>query len=229
MKFYLLTFIVLFTSYAHSQQFASGKELLQAMHKKYYKAPCKCYTFGQRNTHYKNDSVAGNSEWHEEINFPDRFRIIFGGKDSQNFVQFKNDSAYRYRDGKLLNSRADTNNLLLILGGMYYRPIDNVFARLERSGYDLTKIQTAKWKNEDVYVLGALEGDSTSNQLWIEKKDYKIVRIIERMNATETMDMRFESHQRSCKGFVENKVSFRRNGKLEQVEEYYDIKDKKCD
>ncbi len=39
------------------------------------------------------------------------------------------------------------------------------------------------------------------------------------------MDLRFEAHQRSCKGFTESKVSFRRNGKLEQLEEYYDIKE----
>ncbi len=41
----------------------------------------------------------------------------------------------------------------------------------------------------------------------------------------EMMDMRFETHQKHCKGFVETKVSFRRNGRLEQVEEYYDIKE----
>jgi len=38
------------------------------------------------------------------------------------------------------------------------------------------------------------------------------------------MDMRFEAHQYWCKGYMETKVSFRRNGKLEQVEEYFDIR-----
>jgi hypothetical protein len=50
------------------------------------------------------------------------------------------------------------------------------------------------------------------------------LRIIEKMNATDTMDMRFEAYQNWCKGHVETKVAFYRNGKLEQVETYYDLK-----
>jgi hypothetical protein len=68
-------------------------------------------------------------------------------------------------------------------------------------------------------------GDLSSNQIWVDKKTLLVMRIIEKMNEQETMDMRFEEHKQSCKGYMETKVSFRRNGVLEQVEEYYDIKE----
>ena len=44
------------------------------------------------------------------------------------------------------------------------------------------------------------------------------------MDETSTMDMTFDAFQKSCDGYTETKVTFKRNGKIEQVEEYYDIK-----
>jgi hypothetical protein len=80
------------------------------------------------------------------------------------------------------------------------------------------------WNGTEVYVVGAKKDDVQSNQLWIDKKTLRVLRIIEKMNEQETMDMRFEAHQDWCKGYLETRVSFRRNGVLEQVEEYYDLK-----
>jgi hypothetical protein len=228
MKILIVTACIL-TASVNAQIFESGEELISAMHKKYYQAPCKCYTFSQKNTHYKSDTVSGNSEWHERIGFPDKFRIDFGDTTKHNYVIFRNDSAFNYKSGYLAKSRADTNSLLLILGGMYYRALPEVLKRLKRAGYDTKIISSQTWNKEDVFVLGAKEKDLGVNQIWISKKDFRVLRIIEKMSGSETMDMRFETHQKWCKGFVETKVSFRKNGKLEQLEEYYNIKEANCD
>jgi hypothetical protein len=210
------------------QTFSTGRELLTEMHKKYYQSPCKCYTFSQKNTHYKADTVSGHSEWHEMINFPDKFRINFGDSAKKNFVWFRNDSAYNYKNGIQVKARADTNSLLLILGGMYYRPLESVLTRLQNAGYDLAVVSSQLWNSEPVFTIGASKNNLTVNQIWVSQKDFRVLRIIEKLSESEMMDMRFESHQKWCKGFVETKVSFRRNGKLEQVEEYYDLKEAKC-
>lgn len=203
---------------------ASGKALLEHMHKKYKAAYCHYYTFSQKNTHYRNDSVTGHSEWHEAIGFPDKFRIDFGDKAAGNFVIFKNDSSYSYRAHKLVKSKYDDNALLLLLGGMYYRSSGEVLKRLAQAHYNTDSISEQTWNNTDVYVIGAGKNDMSSNQFWVDKKTLRVVRIIEKMNDTDTMDMRFEAYQKLCGGYTETKVSFRRNGKLEQVEEYYDIR-----
>jgi outer membrane lipoprotein-sorting protein len=203
----------------------SGKDILKQMHNKYNKGPCKSYTFSQKNTHYKADTVSGHSEWHEAIEFPDKFRIDFGDKSAGNFVVFKNDSVFNYKAGKKIKERVDSSTLLLLLGGMYYRELADVYTRLVNAGYKIDEASSQKWNNEDVYVIGAKENDLNSNQFWVEKKTMRILRIIEKLNDKELMDMRFEAHQKSCNGYTETKVSFRRNGKLEQVEEYYNIKE----
>lgn len=203
----------------------SGSDILKKMHETYFHKPCRSYTFSQKNTHYKADTVSGHSVWHEAVEFPDKFRINFGEIAEGNFIMFRNDSALNYRKGNFVKARSDSNTLLLILGGMYYRSFEDVTQRLVKAGYDLKKLSSQRWKNEEVYVIGANEGDVISNQIWVSKKTLSVERIFEKMNAAEIMDMRFESHTKMCDGFIESKVSFRRNGHLEQEEEYYDIKE----
>ncbi|MDI1355027.1 MAG: hypothetical protein PSX36_08915 [bacterium] len=203
--------------------FKTGTELLAVLHQKFYQGPCRTYTFSQHNTHYKADTVSGHSEWKEAISFPDKFRIDVGEKGDGNYVVFRNDSAFNFKGGKVVKARVDSNSLLLILGGMYYRNLEDVKVRLHQADYAFEQLSAQHWNGAEVLVMGALENDLSSNQIWIDKATLRVLRILEKINEKEMMDMRFESHQKWCKGFVETKVSFRRNGKLEQVEEYYDI------
>src|ERR1041384_4254654 len=66
-------------------QFSKGTDLLRQMHKKYYQAGCKCYSFSQKNSHYRNDTLIGNSEWHEVVEYPDKFKIVIGEKSQENY------------------------------------------------------------------------------------------------------------------------------------------------
>ena len=209
---------------APTVKFENGKDVIDFMYQKYRQAPCKLYTFSQKNTHYRNDSIIGHSEWHEYIEFPDKFRIDFGEKTVGNFVIFKNDSSYSYRKNELKKTKYDTNILLLMLGGMYYREPTDVDERLKNEGYNTNLLSQQKCNKQTVYVIGALEGDTLSNQIWVSKKNWRVVRIIEKMAEKSTMDMTFDAFQKNCNGYTETKVTFKRNGKVEQVEEYFDIK-----
>lgn len=206
------------------QKIETGKDVINKMYQKYRQAPCKSYTFSQKNTHYRNDSIIGNSEWHEYIEFPDKFRIDFGETTAGNFVIFKNDSSYSYKKNELIKTKYNTNTLLLLLGGMYYRGYPDVITRLEKEHYFIQMVSTQKWKEQTVYVVGATKGDTTSNQIWVNKKNLRVVRIIEKMENGSYIDMTFDAFQKNCDGYVETKVTFKNNGKIEQVEEYYNIK-----
>src|SRR5688572_13540602 len=110
-----------------------GMRVLQKMHVRYRNAPCKAYTFSQKNTHYRNDSVIRHSVWHEAVMFPDKFKIAFDST-RQNYVVFRNDSVFNYAKGKLKKSSRDSSTLLLLLGGMYYRDFSDVQTRLAKAG-----------------------------------------------------------------------------------------------
>jgi hypothetical protein len=222
---HLLSLLILITCTGFvCAQNNTGELYLKKVHERFYQGPCKIYSFSQKNGHYRNDSLIKNSVWHEVIEFPDKFRIHFGEVSDGNYVLFKNDSAYNYRKTQLIKSRADSNSLLLILGGMFYRSFEHALFRLKNAGYNTAIHSEQQWNAKEVVVIGAEQGDLSSNQIWFDKKTRKVVRIIEKLNANDSMDMRFESYQDWCKGHVETKVAFYRNGKLEQVEEYYDLK-----
>lgn len=206
-----------------STSFKNGQDVLSYLHGRYQYAPCKAYTFSQKNTHYRNDSITGTSSWHEAIEFPDKFRIDFGEPGDGNFIIFRNDSSYRYKQHELKSVKYDSNTLLLLLGGMYYRDLADVFPRLEKAGFQIAVLSKQRWRKEKVYVIGAAEGDLQSNQIWISRKSWRVVRIIEKLNEKDVMDMSFDSHQAHCRGYVETGVTFKRNGKTEQVEVYEHI------
>lgn len=204
--------------------FKTGSDVINYLNEKYKGAPCKAYTFSQTNTHYRNDSIIGTSRWFESIEFPDKFRIDFDSLTSGNFMIFKNDSSYRYKKIKPVKTSYNANTLLLLLGGMYYREAKEVNERLQQAGYAISVLSEQKWRKQTVYVIGALRGDTLSNQIWVSKKSWRVVRIIEKMGDGHMMDMTFDEHQKHCNGYVETKVTFRRDGKVEQVEEYSNIK-----
>jgi hypothetical protein len=212
-----------------AQPFPDGFSLLKKMHGTFYKGPCREYSFSQKNTHYHLDTVIGHSEWHEWVSFPDGFRIERGRKENNDYVIFRNDSVYNYRGGKLMRARVDSNTLLLLLGGMYYRTLTDASERLIKGGFDLTKIAKKQWKGMEVFAVGEddpnlPESVIQKNQFWVDARNLRIIRIIQKINEKDQMDMRFEEFSKWCNGFVETRVSFRRNGMLEQVEEYYDLR-----
>lgn len=217
----LCTFI-LAVFFGRAQQ--PGESLIRNMHSKYYEGPCKKVSFSQKNTHYRHDSVKGKSVWYEKIEYPDKFLIQFGNAADGNYVQYRNDSAYHYKAGKLIKAKPDANELLLLLGGMYYRPVEDVIARIKKGGFNLAWVTEVTWNGQLTWVAGAHPGDTLSNQIWVDKKTLRVVRIVQRLANGDRMDIRFEKFAPSCKGWMEVKVVFYRNGRKEQVEEYYDIR-----
>jgi hypothetical protein len=207
-------------------QYKTGEELLATMHKKYYQNYCKTVQFEQKTIRYKNDIITNHdvivdtAYWYEWISYPDKFRIDIGAKFSGNGVIFKNDSAYNYKKHKLVKTKSDKNDLLLLLGGMYFRKFDDVTTRLKNAGYDLSKIKSDTLNNISCYVIGA-EG---SYQIWVDKNDLKVIGLKSKLTGTEWLEIRFDAFQKSCKGFNETKVTAKKNGNLEQVEEYQNIK-----
>ncbi|HXD91807.1 MAG TPA: hypothetical protein VNX01_01270 [Bacteroidia bacterium] len=201
-------------------QYKTGEELLAAMHKKYYHNYCKTVQFEQKTIRYKDDVVTDTVYWYEWISYPDKFRIDIGTKFGGNGVVFKNDSAYNYKKHQLVKTRADVNDLLLLLGGMYFRKFDDVTTRLKKLGYDLGKIKTDTLNNVNCFVVG-VEG---SYQIWVDKKDLKVIGLKTKLTETDWLEIHFDAFQKSCNGFNETKVTAKKNGKLEQVEEYQNIK-----
>lgn len=198
-------------------------EILKKMHERYTGKWYKTFSFNQTTEMYRNDSLKRSETWYENIKFPGDFRIDFGNPDSGNAVIFKNDSSYLFRKSQKASVQPDNDDLLFLLGGMYFYPFDKVTEKMKSFGYDLDKFHEDKWKGMAVYVIGADKNQDSINQLWIEKENFSPVRLIKYTDNTKEEAL-FENHVKLDGGFTETLVYFYINNKLIQVEKYHDLK-----
>ena len=198
-------------------------EILKKMHERYTGKWYKTFSFNQTTEMYHNDSLKRSETWYENIKFPGDFRIDFGNPDSGNAVIFKNDSSYLFRKSQKASVRPYSNDLLFLLGGLYFYPFDEVTTKMKSFGYNLDKFHEDVWKGRQVYVIGAEKNEDSLNQIWIEKENFSPVRMLKYENNTKEEAL-FENHVKLDGGFTETLVYFYINDKLIQVEKYHDLK-----
>jgi outer membrane lipoprotein-sorting protein len=219
-KLSLLTFsvIILFSFIAPK----TGEDVVKMMYSKYAGKWHRTLTFKQKTERYRNDSLISTQTWHEAMLAPDKLRIDIEPLEKGNSIIFRGDSTYNFRNGQLRSANKDENDLIFLLGGLYFYTWDNALTKLKSLGYDLTKTYETEWKGKPVYVIGTTDkADVNSNQLWVDKKDLYLVRMIEKARGT-TEECIFENHVKIGGGWSETKASFYFGGKLLQVETYSD-------
>ncbi len=201
----------------------SGEKTVEKMHRRYTGKWCNTLTFVQRTENYQNDSLTKTSTWYETIAYPGQFRIDFGDPAEGNATMFLGDSVFTFRKGSLVKKEQRANDLIFLLGGMYFQPIEKVKTLFGEFGFDLKKGYKTSWKGKTVYVIGAMPGDETSNQLWIEKDRLILLRMIKHENGRKEEAI-FENHIRTGKGWTETKIAFYFDDKLFQMEYYNEVK-----
>ncbi len=201
-----------------------GKYRLYKMYHRYHGHWQRSVRFIQQTERVINDTLTTKETWYETIVYPRSFRIDLGEPDQRNCVIYRNDSAYVFRKGTLSRSRVDSNELLYILGGMYHASnFKEVTIRLSAMHYDLSKSYYTRWRGRDIYVIGAAGISDRANQLWIDWKHYRIVRILKFDNGAPE-EIILEGHKRlGHKKWTETRVAFYKSGKLLQRETYTEI------
>jgi outer membrane lipoprotein-sorting protein len=205
-------------------QVQTGKEVLAKMHKKYYKKWHKNFTFTQTTKNYKNDSLIKTTPWHEYIVYPNLFRITFGEPKDGNAVIYKDDSTYVFRKGKLAQTVLRTEDMPFLIGGMYFMPLEKVYEKTTKEGFDVNKAYTGIHNGKPVYVIGAASAEEKVGQLFIDMETLLVVKFIKylpNMKQEVTMDKHIKVSKR---GYTETEVGILINDKLYQTETYYNTK-----
>lgn len=221
MRYALFFLLFGFCSIALNAQI--GEQALEKMHRTYAGKWSNTLTFVQRTENYTNDSLTKVSTWYETIAYPDQFRIDFGDPAEGNAVLFLGDTVFSFRKGSLAKKSQYFNDLIFLLGGMYFQPLEKVKTTMRTLEFDLSKGYKTTWKGKAVYVIGAAPGDENANQLWIDKKRLVLLRMIRTKNG-QREEAIFENHIRTGKAWTETKITFYIGGKLFQVEYYDQVK-----
>ena len=157
---------------------AQAQDIVKKMYSRYAKDFRKSLSFVQQTAFYQNDTILRKAVWYEALVYPDKLRIDINSPDSGNVIFFVNDSAYRYQNNKLKGKSYQPHDLLFVLGGMYSFPLDTVYEKLKRFGYDTQKTFETTWKGKKVIVVGADKEKAGGNQFWVDKEKLVTVRIL---------------------------------------------------
>ncbi|WP_323755639.1 hypothetical protein [Roseivirga sp.] len=220
----ILSITVLFFALPNEHN-GDGLKLLNKMHKRYEGKWYKTLTFDQQTIRYDEDgNVVSDNVWYEAIQMPDKLAIKFDEMDKGNGMIFRNDSIYQLKDGIVTGSRIMYHPLLILGFSVYDQPAAKTANALTILGFDLDKTHQRDYNGKKVYVVGALEGDETSNQFWIDKETLLFVRMTQNFGNGRNQDVHFNKYERIGGGWIATEVKFYTDKKLRLSEVYTNIK-----
>ena len=207
-------------------QYKSGDEVLAAMKKRYEGKWYKTLTFEQKTTNYKPDGTSEAHTWYEAFTMPGKLRIDITPLEKGDGVIFADQRIYPFRDGKLGNARDFVHPLLVLGFDVYGQPVESTVGQLKGLGIDMSVVHEEPWQNGTAIVVGAKQGDLTSPQFWIDKKNLLFVRLIQLVGKDKKsiQETQFNGYQKvKGGGWVSAEVKFFVDGKIATTEEYTKI------
>ena len=201
--------------------------LIKAMHDRYDGKYLKTMSFLQNNTAYTASGQEQKSQWYEHIEIPGKLRIAFLPAAQRSGMVQVDDRVATFDNGIRVDFRPSVHPLLLLTADVYVSPVAAIMRGLDTLNVYSEIVRTDEWEGHPVYVVGAKAGDSTSNQMWVDRDHLRLVRFIQRNKSgdrTIVSDMRIQNYK-EIQGFeVPTEFLFLRNGRPVWREQYADVK-----
>lgn len=205
----------------------SARDVITGMHDKYAGKWYRTLRFAQTNTFYTSSGREEKSRWVENLSVPGRLRIDFEPLSSRSGLLILNNRVTTFDNGRRVDSRRSIQPILTLTADVYAIPAAMTMRRLDSLRIDLGRFRTARLEKKRVYVIGAEDGDLTSNQIWIDADRLLLIRLIQsdkRGNRTITTDTRVGDY-RDIDGFpIAHEFISMRDGKPYFKEEYENVR-----
>ncbi len=201
----------------------SSAGLIKAMHERYDGKYLKTMSFLQNNTAYTTNGQERKSQWYEHIEIPGKLRIAFLPASQKSGLVQVDDRVASFDNGIRVDFRPSVNPLLLLTADVYAAPVATIARRLDSLHVDQEIIRSDEWEGQPVYVVGAKAGDTTSNQMWVDRDRMRLVRFIQR-ERNMLSDIRVLNYK-EIEGFdVPTEFLVLRNGRPVWREQYADVR-----
>ena len=137
-------------------------------------------TFAQKTTQVRRDGSSNVATWHESLRHTPagvQLRIDMGNLADGNGVLDTADLSWRVQKGSVTAVRADGNEFLPLIEGVYVQPVARTAAEIAHMHVDLSSVRSGTWRNRPVWVVGAkTASDTTSPQFWVDRDRNVVVR-----------------------------------------------------
>ena len=220
----ILLVIVSFLFSCKTNTIKDGEDIIHAMYNTYNGKSFRSIAFEQTVTYYTPEKKDSTEVWLEVYKFPNRLHIRKQSFESGDGMIFCNDSVYYFKNNVLQEKHAQIHYLVLLSLDAYSQEPAITIQKLKKCNFDLSKMRTERWNGRETYVIGALEGDTSSNQFWIDKEHLYFVRSIFKRDTGVLREIRFANFCMLEDSWVEQEVLFMLNSKLEMKEDYYNLR-----
>jgi hypothetical protein len=205
----------------------SGSGLIKAMHDRYDGKYLKTMSFLQNNTAYTTTGQEQKSQWYEHIEIPGKLRIAFLPASQKSGLVQVDDRVASFDNGIRVDFRPSVNPLLLLTADVYAAPVGAIMRGLDTLHVNAEIIRDDTWQGQPVYVVGAKVGDSTSNQMWVDRDQLRLVRFIQSQRVgdrTMISDNRVQGYKEIGGFDVPTEFLVIRNGRPVWREEYANVR-----
>ena len=205
----------------------SSTGLIRAMHERYEGKFLKTMSFLQNNTAYTTAGQEQKSQWYEHIEVPGKLRIAFLPASQKSGLVQIDDRVASFDNGIRVDFRPSVNPLLLLTADVYVAPVATIMRGLDTLHVDGDIIRDAVWEGQPVYVVGARAGDTTSNQMWVDRDHLRLVRFIQSQKAGDRImlsDIRVQGYKEIGGFDVPTEFLVIRNGRPVWREQYADVR-----
>ncbi len=210
----------------------SGLDVIAQMRSRHAGDWYKTLTFRQITTIRQRDGRDTVQTWYETLRHtPEhgtQLRIDVAPLANGNASISTWDSTWVIRADTLAAVRASGNPFLALIEGAYMQAVGETARQLAPLGFDLTKLRSAAWNGQAVWIVGSTDpADTTSAQFWVEDQHLMVVRIVLSSGpGRPPLDIHLGAIVPCGKGWLATKVAMLQGGQRRQLEEYHEWK---CD
>lgn len=208
-------------------EIGNAAQLIAEMRERYDGKWYKTLAFLQNNTRYTTDGHEEKSQWMEYLSVPGKLRIEFLPRSSGGGLIFSNGRVHTFSGGTRIDNKRQIHPLILLTGDVYVLPPSVTLRRLDSLRVNRSRFRTGRWEGRKVYIVGAAEGDTLSNQLWVDADRLLLVRWIETQGSgarRAASDTRLGGYRNIDGHAVPTEITVYRAGKPVFKEVYADVR-----
>lgn len=196
----------------------TGEAIVRSAYARYAGKWPRTITYIQRTEEMGNQRP---QTWYTAMELPGRMRIDIAPMGVGRALITRGDSTYSFGAGRLGGISAMPNPLLLLMHDLHTQAPERTIAALKALQFDLTRSRTDTFRGRAMLVVGAGNGDSTSNQFWLDREKLIVVRLLYNRRQFEA---RMADFQRAGGGWVEGGIEIWNMGQLVRAETISEVK-----
>lgn len=200
----------------------NGASLARAIHDRYASNAPRNVTFVQKTTVSLSSGSQIAQTWYTAGELPGRWRVDTD-QSARNGTLYVGDSTYQFAAGKLAKADTGINEILSVAFDVFSQSAAKSESMLRRMGIDGTKMHESTWRGSVMYVLGAVRGDTSTKQIWVERDRLIPVRLVENTRQGHT-EYRFNAYTQTSGQWIPGEIEQFVNGKRRLLEQLTQVR-----